>query len=164
MELVVYISAALVYSTFAAYTSAYYAATQYWGLKLTYTRSTIDSLVSNSTISHYMKTIDVNGLQSAITTKKQRFKSQFRFSLNFLFFFVGASMFEWYVPILTLLGVLFLKNAIRQLLPSANSPKYLKKIIRDLEEQSNRFENKSKLEEKEAADFFIQQLRLNCAV
>lgn len=155
-----YFGTAVLYSIFAAYTSAYFAATQYWGLKLTYTKSTIDSLVANNKIAHYMQTINVNGLQSAITTRRQKFKWYFRFSLNFPLFVVGASLFEWYVPFLTLLGVLFLKNTIRQFLPPANSTAYLKKIIHDLEEQSHQFETRLQMEEKEASDFFVQQLRL----
>ncbi|WP_163715566.1 hypothetical protein [Mangrovibacterium lignilyticum] len=161
MELIMYISAAVLYSVFAAYTSAYFAATQYWGLKLTYTKSTIDNLVANAKINHYMSTINVNGLQSAITTKRQKYKSYFRFSLNFPLFIVGASLFEWYVPIIALIGVLFLKNTLRQFLPPANSTTYLKKIIHDLEDQSHQFENKLRMEDKAASDFFIQQLRIN---
>ncbi len=161
MELFMYILAAGIYSIYAAYTSAYYAATQYWGLKLTYTKSTINNLMANERINHYMKTINVNGLQSAITTRKQRVRSYIRISLNFLFFLIGANLFEWFVPVLALFGILFVKNTFRQLLPPSNSTYYLKKIIHDLEEQSSIYESKLKTEEKEASDFFIEQLRMN---
>ena len=161
MEIVAYLSVAVLYSIFAAYSSAYYAATQYWGLKLTHSKSTIDSLIANEKINYFMKTINVNGLQSAITTRRQKYKSYFRLSLNLPLFIVGATLFEWYVPILTLLGVLFLKNIIRQFFPPSNSTQYLNKIIHDLENQSNQFERRSQAKEKEASEFFIRQLRLN---
>lgn len=161
MELTIYLVAAAAFSTYAAYTSAYAAATQYWGLKLTYTKSTINGLMTNERMNHYMKKINVNGLQSAITTRKQRVRSVIRICLNVLFFVIGANLFEWYIPVSTLFGILFVKNTVRQFLPPSNSTHYLKKIISDLEEQSLLYEGKLNKEEKEASDFFIEQLRLN---
>ena len=80
--------------------------------------------------------------------------------LNLLFFFVGATLFEWYIPILTLLGILILKNLIRQMLPSPDSPQSLEKVIAEMEKEAKIFEEQEKLQEKEASDFFISQLRI----
>ncbi|WP_423129541.1 hypothetical protein [Gaoshiqia sp. Z1-71] len=160
MGMIIYFFAAFIFSIFAAYKSAYWNATQYWGLKLTSTKNTLDSLSANQRISHYMKTINVHGLQSAITPRKEKTKRMASAILNILFFFVGAFSFTWYIPILTLLGILLLKNIIRQFLPPANSVEYLEIIITDLEKQSKSFWSLANIKDKEASDFFIEQLKI----
>ncbi|MGD9931698.1 MAG: hypothetical protein AB7U05_16890 [Mangrovibacterium sp.] len=161
MGLLLYILAAIAFSIFAAYKSAYFAATQYWGLKLTYSRDTIESLTANKQIKHYLKKINLNGLQSAITPRNQKTKRIIIVALNLLFFFVGAFSFTWYVPILTLFGILILKNLVRQALPTASSLKSLEKVIAEMEKESRLLEEQERLQEKEASDFFIDQLRLS---
>lgn len=158
MELLAYLAAAVAYSTFAAYTSSYWAATQYWGLKLTYSRTTVNALLDNQQTSRYVKTIDINGLQSAITSSKQRYKLYIRYALNLVFFLVGAAFFQWYVPLSTLLGILFLKNTIRQFLPASNSEHYRNRIIEDLKQESVRYEKAMNTARKEDIDFFIKHL------
>lgn len=160
MEIALYILAAIAFSIFAARKSAYFAATQYWGLKLSYSKTTIDSLTANTRISHYLKETNLNGLQNAISTRRQKSKRIISGVLNLLFFFVGATLFEWYIPILTLLAILILKNLIRQMLPSPDSTQSLEKVIAEMEKEAKIFEEQEKLQEKEASDFFISQLRI----
>ncbi len=160
IALSLYLLSAIAFSNFAAHKSAYNAATRYWGIKLTYNKNTIASLSSNDQINYQLKMINVNGFQRAITTKRQKLRRTVSIILNFAFFAVGAFVFAWYVPLITLLGVLFLKNMIRQSLPTPDSPEYKQKIIADLEKQSLEFQKREEHLEKAANDFFINQIRL----
>ncbi len=160
MELSAYLFIALVYSVFAANTTSYWAATQYWGLRLTYNKATLSKIIAEPSRMVYMKKIDVNGLQSAITTKHRKIRGHVRFAINIPILLAGILLFPWYVPLVTLFGVLVMKNTIRQFLPEPKSTEYLELILSELDEEAKIFNRKLRYEDRNENYFFIHELQL----
>lgn len=153
-----YLSAAAAFGVFSAYTSSYWAATRFWGLKLVYSRAVIADLLDRPSSNPLLKNLPPEGYQTGITSRTLRLQSQIRQALNPLFLGAGIVLFNWYVPVAVLFGVFLLKNGIRSFLPANNTARYRRKIVADLKGDARRFEQTGKAEKLDAARFFIRHL------
>ncbi len=158
MMLVLFLFAALLFSVFAAYKSAYRGATQYWGLKMAGSIEKPDG-IQNELIFKSFDSITVHGLRDALTTWDERFKKILSALLNFGFFFTGVEYFSWPVAISCLLGILLVKTFIRHQLPESNSERYKRRIIQKMERESRIYGFLQMNKKKERADFFLAELK-----
>lgn len=157
MMLAIFMFAALLFSIFAAYKSAYRGATQYWGVKMAIEIGKPEKS-KNELIFKSFESITVHGLRDAITTGDERFKKNISAFLNLGFFIVGVYFFSWPVGIFSLFGILLAKTFIRHQLPVSNSEGYKRKIIQKMERESRIYGFLQMKKKKEKADFFLAEL------
>ena len=158
-DLFIFLIAGFIFSVFAAYKSAYRGATHHWGVKLANSIKLPDSKRSNKYIVQSFHSINVHGLQNALTTRGERTKIYVSVLLNFGFLGAGIYFFNWQVAVVMLLGILIVKNLIRHLLPDPDSEIYRGRIVRKLEKEAHYYQSIGMKKRREKAAFFAMQLK-----
>ena len=160
LSIFIFVIAAIVFSIFAAFKSAFRGATQYWGVQLaTKVDQPDQSKLNNRFIGKSYQAISIHGLRDALTTNDERVKRIVSAFMNLVFFVAGIQLLDLRFAILALVGILLIKTIVRHQLPEPHSEKYRQKIIGKLEKES-RFYGFLRMEKKrEKTDFFAELLK-----
>ena len=158
MVTIIYFLSALVYSAFSAFSGAFQAATLYWGRHLAglpTKENTEDPELKGRLTSESVRN---SGLQGGLTTRSHKMRQNISIMLTIGFLVSGFLIFKWYMPIITLFGILVIKFIIQAQLPKPNSEYFKNKIIKELDSQSVFYGKRGEDLKKEASEYFINKM------